>query len=556
MLTYQQLYELYYEGPDVIFKFIENLYLDIDNKEQLLGHQQQMTINDLSRRLAKVNKQLIRVKSKLATKECLVYELTRRLQQAQKALVELQQRQQDCPGDSTNRSRDSRNSNLPPSSDSPAVKAANSLRRTRSLRRKTGNSVGGQVGHPGRTLLRVEEPDRIIVHSPEVCRSCWASLSDSPVVKREKRQVFDLPPVKVEVIEHLVETRKCVTCTHKTKAGFPVRVKAPVQYGEGVRARAIYLQKYQLLPFERTSEAMRELFGCGIRASTLHNAREKCSHKLIETEARIKAGLQGSAVIGVDETGVRVGGRGQWIHVARTDELTHYAYDARRGKAAMDAIAILPEFRGKMVHDGMTAYERYCQCKHSLCNAHLLRELVYVGEGWPKHREWSGGLIKLLLEIKEEVERARQTGQRQLSQESEQSFIARYEKLVEQAIKMNSEVDSTREKEASEQEQSVKAKPRDPTAGLLRRLDERREEVLRFMTDLEVLFDNNATERDLRMVKLQQKVGGCFRTPEGAETFCRIRSYLSTARKQGHSLLVAIERVLRDKPFIFSASKS
>ncbi|MFP5262421.1 MAG: transposase, partial [Blastocatellia bacterium] len=130
----------------------------------------------------------------------------------------------------------------------------------------------------------------------------------------------------------------------------------------------------------------------------------------------------------------------------------------------------------------------------------MLRELVYVGEGWPKHREWSGGLIKLLLEMKEEVERARQTGQRQLSQESEQSFIARYEKLVEQAIKRNSEVDSKQEEEAGEQEQSEKARPRDPTAGLLRRLDERREEVLRFMTDLEVPFDNNATERDLRMV--------------------------------------------------------
>lgn len=186
----------------------------------------------------------------------------------------------------------------------------------------------------------------------------------------------------------------------------------------------------------------------------------------------------------------------------------------------------------------------------------MLRELVYVGEGWPKQQEWSGGLIKLLLEMKEEVERARQTGQRQLSQESEQSFIAKYEKLVEQAIKMNTETGFKQEKEASEQEQSVKGWPRDPTAGLLRRLDERREEVLRFMTDLEVPFDNKATERDLRMVKLQQKVGGCFRAPEGAEAFCRIRSYLSRARKQGHSLLAAIERVLRDKPFIFSASKS
>jgi transposase len=261
-----------------------------------------MTINDLSLRLAKVNKQLKRVKDKLATQDCLVYELTRRLQQAQEALVELQQKEQDCLGNLTNRRRDSHNSNLPPSTDPLAVQAANSLKRTRSLRRKTGNSVGGQAGHPGTTLLKVEHPDRV-VHSPQVCKGCLASLSDSPVVKREKRQVFDLPPVKVEVIENQVETRKCVACSRKTKASFPVRVKAPVQCGEGVRARAIYLQKYQLLPFERTSQAMKDLFGCGIRASTLHNARENCSRKLIRTEARIKAALQESAVIGVDETG-------------------------------------------------------------------------------------------------------------------------------------------------------------------------------------------------------------------------------------------------------------
>jgi transposase len=169
--------------------------------------------------------------------------------------------------------------------------------------------VGGQAGHPGRTLLRVEEANRIIVHSPEVCRSCRASLSDSPVVKREERQVFDPPPVKLEVIERLVETRKCVACAHKTKAGFPVRVKAPVQYGEGVRARAIYLQKYQLLPFGRTSEAMRELFGCGISPAALRTVGQRCSYKLINTELTIKGELKRADVIGADETRVRLGGR-------------------------------------------------------------------------------------------------------------------------------------------------------------------------------------------------------------------------------------------------------
>jgi hypothetical protein len=186
MLTYQQLYELYYQRPDAVFKFIEDLHPHIDNQERLISHRQQMTINDLSRRLAEVNKQLKRVKDKLAAQECLAYELARRLQQAQKALVELQQKQRQGPGVSSRAGRDSHNSNLPPSSDPLAVRAANSLKRTRSLRRKTGNSVGGQVGHPGRTLLRVDKPDRVVIHSPQVCRSCSASLSDSAVVKRQK----------------------------------------------------------------------------------------------------------------------------------------------------------------------------------------------------------------------------------------------------------------------------------------------------------------------------------------------------------------------------------
>ena len=417
-----------------------------------------------------------------------------------------------------------------------------------------GKRVGGQIGHPGRTLLRVEPPDRVVVHTPEACRRCAASLADSPIVSRARRQVFDLPVVRVEVTEHQAETRQCRACAAKTKAAFPARVKAPVQYGEGLRARALYLQKYQLLPFARTSEAMADLFGCGMAASTLYNARETCSRKLIKSEARIKAGLQQAAVIGVDETGVRVTGKNQWIHVARSDRLTHYAYEPRRGKLAMDGIAILPNFKGTMVHDAMAAYERYAQCEHSLCNAHLLRELVYISEGWPQQQEWSSGMIELLLAMKEEAERAKQAGQAEMSGERQQRFLSRYAELIECAQTIQQELEKEPQQEGSEAGPIVKAGPRDPTAGVLRRLDERRTEVLRFMSDLEVPFDNNATERDLRMVKLQQKIGGCFRTPAGAEAFCRIRSYLSTARKQGHGLLVALERVLRGKPLLFASS--
>jgi transposase len=298
MLTHQQVYELYWQGPEAVARFINSLYLHIERQEELLGHRQQQTITALSEKLARLNKQLQRVKRKLATQECLVYELTRRLQQAQQALADLQPQPPASAAGTRPSGKDSHNSSLPPSSDLPAVKQANALRRTRSLRRRTGKRVGGQAGHPGRTLLRVEPPDRVVVHAPEACRRCAASLAGSPVVSREKRQVFDLPVVRVEVTEHQAEIRQCLACAAKTKANFPARVKAPVQYGEGVRARALYLQKYQLLPFARTSEAMQDLFGCGITAPTLHNVRGACSRKLIKTEARIKAGLQQAAVIG------------------------------------------------------------------------------------------------------------------------------------------------------------------------------------------------------------------------------------------------------------------
>jgi Transposase and inactivated derivatives len=508
----------------------------------------------LSLRLARRKQELERVKRKLIKQECLVYELTRRLQQLQKALEELQPKPLESQACAGNRARDSHNSNLPPSSDLPAAKVANAVRRNRSLRRQSGKKVGGQPGHPGRTLPQVERPDQVVIHSPDSCGNCAAPLSQSPVVNREKRQVFEIPPVKIEVTEHQAETRQCAACGEKTKARFPEAVKGPVQYGAQVRARAIYLQQYQLLPFERTSETMKDLFGCQISASTVHAVRGKCSRKLIPTEAGIKAELGQAEVIVVDETGVRVAGSSHYLHIARTGRLTHYGYDPRRGKAAMDAIGILPDFRGILVHDGWIAYDRYRQSEHSRCNAHLLRELIYLGEGWPEQQPWASQLIKLLLEIKDEVERANQAGAEGLNISEQRAFITRYEKVVEQAVKINQPPPGS-ESEPPLRPQ-LEGQPKDPTSAMLRRLQERRGEILKFMTDPRAPFDNNASERDLRMVKLQQKIGGCFRTAEGAQDFCRIRGYLSTACKQGHRLLMALQRALKGKPLIFNSAKT
>jgi transposase len=256
---------------------------------------------------------------------------------------------------------------------------------------------------------------------------------------------------------------------------------------------------------------------------------------LIESELKIKRKLRHSAVIHADETGLRVGKRLYYVHVASTARLTHYGSDARRGRTAIDEIGILPQYRGTCVHDGWLSYTYYTGCRHALCGAHLLRELTYfveLGEGW---RGWAEPLLKLLLEMKAEVERVSEGGGDRLAPERLMELMGSYDRLVRQGLEANP---------PPEVADQVKKQARN----LLLRLERRKEEVLRFVTDFTVPFDNNQAERDLRMIKLQQKTSGCFRTEEGARQFCRIRSYLSTMRKQGKGILQALEKACRGAP--------
>lgn len=318
-------------------------------------------------------------------------------------------------------------------------------------------------------------------------------------------------------------------------------------------ARSLYLHLYQLLPVKRTSETMRDLFECYISVATIQRASRVSSTKLVNTEQRIKSAIRDSQVIGVDETGLRAAGSGGYVHLARTEELTHYAYDARRGKAAMDEIGILPQFTGTLVRDGFSSYQWYERCRHSLCNVHLLRNLVFVEEVSPAQKVWTEPLAKLLLKMKDAVTEAKANDEARLNQQIENDLLRRYDKLVEKAARLNPP--QPKRKVGSAAEKKKPAQQHSPRS-LINRLQRRRDEVLRFITDLSVPFDNNGSERDLRMVKLQQKISGCFRTADGARCFCRVRSYLSTARKQGHSLLHSLERVLNGKPLVFQSAQS
>ena len=299
---------------------------------------------------------------------------------------------------------------------------------------------------------------------------------------------------------------------------------------------------------------MRDLFGCQLSSGTVANMVRECAAALVEMELKIKKKLRRSGVIHSDETGLRVGGRGQYIHVASNSSLTHYAYDSRRGKAAMDEIGILPRYRGNLVHDGWWSYDYYTACRHSLCGVHLLRELTFFTELNAEQKAWAAPLKELLLEIKDAVERERGNGREHLNADEQAAFTRSYDELVTQGLSVNAPQAS---RAASDEGTGTSAAQQNGVCqrearNLLLRMQRRREEVLRFMTNFSVPFDNNQAERDLRMVKLQQKVGGCFRTEEGARQFCRIRGYISTMRKQGRGVLQALDKACRGAPLNLS----
>ncbi len=537
---------MYHSGPDVMLHYVENLLSHLAEVERHVGHRQQYTIDALRKRVKELMARVERLKTRVVKQEMLNYRLTQRVQELQTELARRDQESGEVAPASVR--RDSHNSGLPPSLDLPGVKASNAVKRTRSLRRRSGKPVGGQVGHRGATLRQVEFPDHVQVHEPRLCRRCCSSLRESSVVGRQRRQVFDLPPVVLEVTEHRSQVKRCDLCGERTKARFPQDVKAPVQYGGRVRAVATYLHKYQLLPFARTSEAMRDLFHCSISPGCVETTRHRAAAKLVGVEEQIKQGIKQAAVIGADETGLRVAGKSHWIHVARTDELTHYGYDARRGRTAIDTIGILPQFTGVCVRDGWFTYDDYRQATHALCNVHLLRELVYVEEVSAEQQQWTRPFTKLLYDIKAAVEKAKATNLTALSDTQLATYTARYDRLVKRAARLNPPPKDVKPDLLAKRFKVVKAKRRDPASPLIYRLQNKRDQVLRFMTDFRVPFDNNGSERDIRMVKLQQKIGGCFRTPEGAQAFCRIRSYLSSARKQGHSTLTALECAFAGQP--------
>lgn len=433
---------------------------------------------------------------------------------------------------------DSHNSSKPPSSDGPGSKP-----QPKSLRGVSGRTSGGQPGHPGHTAAWVDAPDAVVVHTPPRCRGCGQDLTAVPGGRPERRQVVDLPVVRPWVVEHHAETKRCPGCGTETIGTFPSEVPAPVQYGPGLLAAAVYLQQAQLLPVARTGEVLAELFGCPVAEGTLLHAVDVCHAQLAAVEAAIQQGVTQAAVAHFDETGMAINGRRQWLHVASTSRLTHYAVHPERGHGATDAIGILPAFRGRAVHDGWPAYGLYQQCRHALCNAHHLRELTCVEEQF--HQAWAGDLTALLREMKQAVDAAQAQGQAALEPLPRAALAARYTALLAEGYAANPPPLPT----------GQRGRPKRGTVGsLVDRLRTHAAAVLAFLDDFQVPFDNNQAERDIRMTKVRQKVSGGFRTPTGAAQFCRIRGYISTLRKQRLPVLAALQATLLGSPLLPATS--
>ena len=423
--------------------------------------------------------------------------------------------------------KNSRNSNQPPSSDGLSKPSP------KSLRTPSGRKPGGQPGHPGQTLQRVKNPDHIQIHKVEVCPQCHGrGLSQEPVLDYESRQVFDLPERPLEVTEHRAEIKCCPCCGEEVRAEFPAQVSAPVQYGPRFESLMVYLNQQQLLPYDRLAQLCEDLFGQPLSAGTLVAANERMFAQLAPFAQALVKQVPQAPVVHLDESGLRVAGALHWLHVASTSALTFYGVHPKRGTEAMDAFGIIGACRQWVVHDHWKPYFSYQECLHALCNEHLLRELKFL---WEEEREvWAQQLSHLLLHLQERRQKRGELNERQFKQ-----AFKGYRNVVRRGRHRHPRL-------APGQGRCAQSK----AANLLDRLEDFDWCILAFLLDERVPFTNNQGEQDIRMIKVRQKISGCFRTLRGAQIFCRIRSYLSTCRKQGRNLWEAIQMAVVGQPFI------
>jgi transposase len=445
------------------------------------------------------------------------------LERARERMAELEAQLRQTP----------RNSSKPPSSEGLAKPAP------RSLRNKSGRRPGGQDGHKGQTLTQVARPDREVWHEPGCCGRCGAALAGRPVTGVERRQVFDLPPVRAQVSEHQLIERECA-CGHRTKAAAPEGAEAPVQYGPRIAAVIVYLYIGQFLSKKRTAQALAELFGIPLSSGTVAALTARAAGRLGGFLQHAREQIAGSPVAGFDETGFRVDGRLHWVHCARTGKYTLLMVHPRRGKQAIEAMGVLPSFGGVAVHDAWAPYDIYTAAGHQLCCAHARRELQAITDLAPEGEWcWATQAADALTAMQKLVSEAVSQGRDVADPAALDAQIHAYRS----AALIGASQTAARSGALMRKQHA-----------LARRLLDRQDDYLRFTKDFRVSPDNNGTERDIRMAKLKQKVSGCLRTLTGARQFCAIRSYLSTAAKHGLSFFDALVMLAEGEPWIPTAT--
>jgi transposase len=416
---------------------------------------------------------------------------------------------------------DSTNSSKPPSSDGLKKKP----RAPRSLRGKSGKTSGGQEGHAGDTLRQVARPDLVVRHEACVCQHCCSPLDPKAPVTVETRQVFDLPERLLLVTEHRASAYRCEHCRRVTKAAFPEGVVSPAQYGERIKAAAVYLNVQQMIPEDRTAQAMSDIFGAPpICSASIVSWVRKKAEELTPIYERIGERVAGEKVRHLDETGYRIGGKLQWLHTTSSLCFTFYRAGEKRGDIPRNLKG------GVVVHDHFKPYGSLLEVYHAFCNAHILRELEGLIEF--DKEAWAELMRAVLLEANAAVRAAREAGKRALPPEEVKAFVERYWAAVRMGLAYHRGLPKLPTTAKG------RGRPKQRTGhNLLDRLKKFKTETLRFLTDFDVPFTNNLAEQDLRMMKVKMKISGCFRTLEGARIFALLRSVLSTARKQRYNIL-------------------
>jgi transposase len=420
----------------------------------------------------------------------------------------------------------SRNSSKPPASDGLGKPPP------RSLRDQGKRRPGKQPGSPGAALSQVDDPDEVVEHRPASCGGCRARLAEAPVTGVVRRQVVDMPEVRPTVIEHRMLACRCA-CGAVTTATAPAGVAAPVQYGPGLAAVAVYLMVAHHLPVERAAQVLADLVGVPVSTGWVAGLTGRAAEALTGFTDRIRRAIISACVVHFDETGLRVDGTNRWLHVACTPFGTIYHLDDKRGSGGIDALGVLAELAAPQVavHDGWKPYlqDRYAGVDHALCNAHHLRELTGWAEHDPDRHGWAKTMADLLRQGHRLVEQARTGGHDRLDEQVLADLLARWDQAVGDAYQANP---------------PPTGRGRGKVLALVDRMRGFTREIWRFAHDFAVPFDNNQAERDIRMIKVQIKISGCWRTIHGARDWLRVRSYISTVRKNRRHVLTALRDAL------------